>query len=646
MAPLNSSPPDDGKPVLEDGFLGISFNQAAVGLAVVALNGRWLRVNKRLCDMLQRGEDELLSTDVQTLTHPLDMRVDNANAERLLRGDIPRYEMEKRYFLPDGRTLRVLLNVSLIHGADGRPRYFFAIIQDHTRRLEMEEELRESQRLFDQLSRNSRTVLWRIDRNGIYTHLSNNAAEVHGYQPKELVGKAYYYDLCPGSERAALVAAAEEIIAERRAFRDLENPVRSKSGKIIWVSSSGIPIFDDSGNLAGYEGWETDITEMRELKNRLLRDQRLESIGLLASGIAHNLNNALTPVLLAVDLLKAGELPKDRADLVATIENCTRRGTEMVRQILSFTRGIEGNRSVTDLRGILRDLATMIGESFPKTIDFTMEVPPDLWRTTADGGRIYQVLLNLCINARDAMPDGGALRVTAENRILDNRRASGHPGAKPGPHVVLRVRDTGIGMDQETLDRLFMPFFSTKDQGKGTGLGLASSQGIVKSHGGFFEVSSEPGRGSVFAVWLPVGKAFSGAVAKSGDDGLPPAKGGETILLVDDEGPVRELASHALAVSGYRVLVACGGGDAVALYEKNKDEIDLLVTDMRMPGMDGADLIKGVRKQSPGLPVLVISGSGKTGFPVAEGRSTRFLAKPFDAPSFLRAVRGALAATD
>lgn len=499
----------DEDPVLADRLFHLSFEQAAIGMALVGLDGRWLKVNSRLCEILRRTEAEVLATDVQSITPEEDMVSDQAQADRLLRGEATRYELQKRYFLPDGSTIRVLLNVSLVRNSDGQPSHFFSQIQDITQQVETREKLAESQRLFEELSKNSRTVLWRIDGDGLYTYISELSREVHGYAPEELVGKVRYYELCPDAERAALLQAANAIIKEGRAFRDLENCVTTKQGDLIWLSTSGIPIFDAAGELIGYEGWDVDITETRALRQRIQRTQRLESIGLLASGLAHNLNNALTPVLLSVNLLKSTNLPEDARALVGTMEDGVRRSADVVGQILSFAGGSEGSRRLEDLRPVLESVTKMVHETFPDNISVRTTIDPDLHPVVVNRGQIHQVLMNLCLNARDALPEGGRIALSAGNEALAVEQAHDHPGIEPGSYVVLGVEDTGTGMDQATLSKLFVPFFTTKEPGKGTGLGLATAEGIIKAHGGFIEVASEPRRGSRFSIWLP---ALSDAV--------------------------------------------------------------------------------------------------------------------------------------
>jgi signal transduction histidine kinase len=377
----------------------------------------------------------------------------------------------------------------------------------------------------------------------------------------------------------------------------------------------------------------TDVTERKSIEAQFLRAQRMESIGTLAGGIAHDLNNVLSPILMAVDILRR-RMPDERSQkLLATLEASARRGGEMVKQILTFARGIQGDRVVLQSRHLLREVAKLIQKTFPKTIEIRTDLASDLWTVSGDATQLHQVLLNLCVNARDAMPHGGRLTLAGANAELDAHFAALHLDARPGPYVVLTVSDTGTGIPSAILERIFEPFFTTKDVGQGTGLGLSTSLAIVKSHGGFINAYSEIGRGTVFRVYLP---AASGKEREARAEGAElPTGQGELILVVEDEEAIRELARAALESGGYRVATAADGSEAVAFYARSGAEVAAVITDMRMPVMDGPATIKALRKLNPRVKVLASSGLGEEG----GGAGDELLRKPYTTRELLTAVK-------
>lgn len=389
------------------------------------------------------------------------------------------------------------------------------------------------QRLFQDLCRNSRTVYWRVDRSGLYTFITDVVQELLGYTPEELVGKVRYDELCPEEYRADLLDKANRIMAERRPFRNLENCARAKDGKLVWMSTNGIPLFDQKGEWLGYEGWDTDITERKQLEAQFLHAQRMESIGTMASGLAHNLNNALTPIPIAIAVIR--QLSQDPAVLqsLQTIEASTERCLELSRQILSFARGVPSNPRPTDPVVILENAAAMVRASFPKNIQLVVHTGRDLPRIQADASQLDQVLLNLCVNARDAMPSGGILTLSVDSTVLDSARAASSPQFRPGAYVVFTVADTGTGIAADQLHHLFVPFYTTKPSGKGTGLGLSTSHNIVHAHRGFWNVQSTPGKGSVFQFFIPI-MSSNGQPSCVESAPLPPPLTGKPVALNND----------------------------------------------------------------------------------------------------------------
>jgi len=379
-----------------------------------------------------------------------------------------------------------------------------------------------------------------------------------------------------------------------------------------------------------------DITEKKAHESRWLRAQRLDSLGGLASGIVHDLNNVLSPILMAAELLRSDPTDPDAPRWAEMIQSDAERCAAMVRQILAFVRGSDAGRASVQIRHLLADLHRMIAQTFPATVECQVTTDPELWPVSADVTQLYQVLLNLAVNARDAMPDGGRLRIEARNTTIDAAHAQLNPEASSGPHVVIRVADDGPGIPPEIVQRIFDPFFTTKAEGSGTGLGLATVLQVVRAHGGFIDLRSNPGEGTQFTVYLP-----AGTVADAGESAEVPAAlphgHNELVLVVDDEAALREITKATLESFGYRVVLAGDGAQAVARCAEHGGALALMVTDLQMPHLDGLSAIRAVRTLRPDLPVIAVSGSpdeqqavGRSGLEV-QG----ILAKPLSAAALL-----------
>jgi signal transduction histidine kinase/ActR/RegA family two-component response regulator len=399
---------------------------------------------------------------------------------------------------------------------------------------------------------------------------------------------------------------------------------------------------DEFGRLA--TGFNRMIERIRELtRERELRSQRLESLGALAGGIAHDLNNILSPLSISTFLLRSKVSDPRAQETLDTMEEVIERGGQLVKQVLSFARGIEGDRVRVDLKPALREVIGMLKETFPKSIKIKYAVAESAGAALVNPTQLSQVLMNLCVNARDAMPQGGDLEITVESARLDEHYAQLAPDAKPGRYVVISVKDTGVGIPPQVIDKIFDPFFTMKEQGKGTGLGLSTSLGIVRSHGGFINVYSEPGAGALFKVYLPA--LDDGAAATEREEQPePPAGNGELILVVDDEEPLRRVTRGMLEAFGYRVVTASDGAEACAIYRQKRHEISAVLTDMMMPVMDGAAVIAELRRLNPLLPIIASSGLAEAG-KEEQARSLgaqKFLSKPYTPASLLWALRESL----
>jgi two-component system cell cycle sensor histidine kinase/response regulator CckA len=350
-----------------------------------------------------------------------------------------------------------------------------------------------------------------------------------------------------------------------------------------------------------------DISERKEMEARFFRAQRLDSIGSMASGIAHDMNNILAPILMSAPMLRMGMSAENTERTLIAIEQSAQRGADLVKQLLTFGRGTDGARLVVNPGVLVHDMVKIVQETFPKNITVVEKVADDIWPILGDPTQLHQVLLNLCVNARDAMPRGGVLTIGIECAQFDKSLADMTPGAAPGPYVLIQVGDTGTGIAAEICDRIFDPFFTTKEIGKGTGLGLSTVVGIAKSHGGFVGLINTIGKGSVFQVFLPA--LPKGTIAVP--DGIPLAAlsgNGELIMVVDDEENIRDTIHDTLCSRGYKVVTAVDGAEATSLYALRGEEIRAVITDLDMPVMDGVMLIKVLRKLNPSVAVMVSSG--------------------------------------
>lgn len=351
-----------------------------------------------------------------------------------------------------------------------------------------------------------------------------------------------------------------------------------------------------------------DITDRKSLEQRLLRAQRLESVGLIASGIAHDLNNVLTPILLSTELLRMRYKETDDCILLEPIESAARRGSNIVQQILTFARGAEGQRMAIEPKILLKELSSLVRETFPRNISHRLNIAPDAHAVTGDPTQLHQVFLNLAVNARDAMPEGGTLTIDVRNRTVAAEELRAQPSAKPGDYVCFSIVDTGTGMTADVLDHIFEPFYTTKPRGRGTGLGLSTVHGLVRGHGGFVEVYSTLGRGSEFRVFLPMAPTATPAATTVIATTSQRKGRGEHILVADDEPAILTVAESVLRRHGFTALTAADGNEAMVLLEQHGDRIAVVVTDVMMPNLDGVRLAAEVRRRYPTLPIIAMSG--------------------------------------
>ncbi len=434
----------------------------------------------------------------------------------------------------------------------------------------------------------------------------------------------------------------QDVLAQGEWSGEVRHLTRNR--REIVVESRLTLIRDNAGLPKSILAINTDITEKKIIEAQFLRAQRMESIGTLAGGIAHDLNNILTPILMSIDALKTKTLDPQAIKMLESIGVSAKRGADIVRQVLTFARGIQGERVEIQPKHLLHDLELIIKDIFPKDIRLQLSIPEETWSIQGDPTQMHQVLLNLCLNARDAMPEGGDLRLSIENCFLDQQFAASNFQAKPGRYVKFSVIDRGTGIPPEILEKIFEPFFTTKDINKGTGLGLSTVTAIVKSHGGLINVQSEMGQGTAFHVYLPAMEAVHEAKKEASEEIQLPHGQGETILLVDDEAPILAVTSEVLQAFGYRVIHAADGAQALELYIQHQDDIALVVTDMRMPVLDGSAMIMGLTALNPAVKIIAASGLDMND-PMAKLAGTgvkHFLSKPYTPATLLKLLRAVL----
>ncbi len=497
-------------------------------------------------------------------------------------------------------------------------------------RKQTEQKIREQAALLDVAT----DAIFVRDLNDKILYWNKAAERVYDWKKSDAIGKktAELWQ----EKKISQIKLALNILVEKGSWEG-ELYQKTKSGKEIIVESRWTLLKEFENKAKSILIVNTDITQKKSLESQFLRAQRLESIGTLSSGIAHDLNNVLAPILMTAQLLES-QLHDERSKrLLPILINNAKRGANLVKQVLSFTRGMEGDRTLVQPKHLINEIKQVVRETFPKTIQVTDEIPQSLWMIPGDPTQLHQVVMNLCVNARDAMPNGGELTISATNFTVDENYAQMHLDAEVGCYMMISVNDTGIGIAPEILDRVFEPFFTTKELGKGTGLGLSTVLGIVKSHSGFIHVQSDINKGSSFQVYLPAQQVDETQEETERD--YPQGKG-ELILVVDDEDSIRDITKKSLESYNYKAITASDGIEAIALYAEHRDEISIVLTDIIMPAMDGLTTIRTLQKINPKVKIIAVSGlvSSDKIKAVSEIGIKAFLSKPYTAKQLLETI--------
>ena len=613
------------------------FDNASIGIDMMDAEGRFLQVNNALTQMLGYSGDELLNLTIFDITHPDDAESTRLHHDQMANAESAPYRLQKRYVKKDGHVVWTDVYVSSLRDSKGGHLATIGVISDITQRVAVQEE---RERLASAIEQAAEVVVI-TDGGGNIRYVNPAFEKVTGYTRSEALG------LTP-----RLLKSGEH---DKEFYKQLWNTIkrgqvwsgrlvnRRKDGRLYQEEATISPVRDSSGNIVNFVAVKRDITEHLELASQLLQAQKMEAIGTLAGGVAHDFNNVLQVAVGYSELILSDEeLPGHyRADLKKILESA-RRGADLVGRLMTFSRKTDIKPQPLNLNRRITELWKILDRTIPKMIDIQLllgEHPASIY---ADPTQIDQVLMNLTVNARDAMPEGGKLIFETANIVLDEEYAAMHLGAQPGHYVLLTVTDTGTGIDQETLGHIFEPFYTTKEVGEGTGLGLAMVYGIVQQHGGHIRCYSEVGEGTAFKIYFPA--LVADEELNETAERVIPRGGSETILLVDDEELIRDLGSRILTKAGYRVITGSDGKEALEVYRQSSDKISLVILDLIMPKMGGKKCMEEILRIDPKAKVIIASGYSESG--PARGAMSRgakgFVQKPYKMRELLTMTREVL----
>jgi two-component system cell cycle sensor histidine kinase/response regulator CckA len=603
------------------------FDQVPDGILIRGPDGAYVDVNLSLCRMLGYTRDELIGLKADDILAPGEVP-DIAAALRAIDAEFE-FHRERKFRRKDGSTFPA--DVVAANMPDGN---ILGIVRDITARKRHEARFR---RLVD--SNVQGVMFW--NSSGEILGANDAYLSIIGYTRDELLdGKIRWDAITPPEFERDDKRSAEEV-ALHGVCAPYEKEYVRKDGSRVPILI-GAASFEDAPN----EGvcFVLDLTDRKKLEKQVLRVQRMESIGTVAGGIAHDLNNVLAPILMGMEIVKESVKAKDGLEYIEMMQASAEHGADLVRQLLTFARGVEGRRVSINVVQLVADLLKVMRDTFPKSIRVHFNPPKGVWAVTGDATQIHQVLMNLCVNARDAMPGGGIITVAIENAVLDETYAMMNLDSRPGAYVKLKVEDTGEGIPPAIRERIFEPFFTTKEIGKGTGLGLSTTMGIVKSHGGFIHLYSEVGVGTKFEIYLPAATTEAAIESVAVEQTGLRRGNGELVLVVDDEEAIRKIVQATLERFGYRVLAAANGAEAVALFVQHRAEIAVVLTDMAMPVMDGPATIIALKAVDPTVRIIASSGLAPSGaMTTAVGAGVKFFVpKPYTAEAVLKTLAQAL----
>jgi PAS domain S-box-containing protein len=597
--------------------------------------------------------DEVIGRSPRFMRGPGTLSEDVMRIESAMRARKP-IRVELLNYKKDGSSFWVEVEANTTRSPSTGVEYFVFIERDVTERKKAEVARREQERSIATLFSNLPGMAYRCLNDGSWTmeFVSGGCRELTGYEPEALIGNRLksFEAIIEADDRKGVREIISRAVERGEAF-EITYRIRTREGGLKWVWERGRSVPGPDGPVRTLEGFVTDITERKLLETQVLQNQRLESIGTLAGGISHDLNNVFAPIMMAGDLLADKVPDKDATQLLNVIAASARRGAELVRQILLFARGMEGPRVAVNPSALFAEIKTFLESTLPKSIRVNFEIASGVTAISGDPVQLHQVLLNLAVNARDAMPSGGRLAFSATPSSVSASSPRPHPDAVPGDFVRIDISDTGTGIPDILKGQIFDPFFTTKGVGRGSGLGLSTARSIVKAHCGFVTFVSTEGIGTTFSIFLPTAEAgLSKPVrddsARAAAGPLPRGKG-ENILVVDDEESVRLIMRSTLESFGFRAVGAADGTEAVALFRSAPALFDMAVVDMQMPGLDGGKTILSLRHMRPELPIVAASGlaTSQNREQAAANGVRHFLEKPFSVETLIRTVHAAMAKT-
>ncbi len=622
------------------------FDASPDGVVALTADGRIIDCNASIVGALgARSTEDLIGKAAIDFIAP-DQREDAvARLREVLRVGAAR-SLEYDVVSLDGERFPVEVSANAISDEEGNPVGVVLALQDISARRASEHEVQQLNQFRHSIIDQANIWLHVLDRDLNTIVWNPAAAEMTGVSPEEALHSHFTWEVMypDPNEREAMLGTAREIIEEGRVLENHETIICTRSGGTRSISWNARRLLDAGGEPIGLLATARDVTEHKQLETQLRQAVKMEAIGRLAGGIAHDFNNMLTAILGNVQLISMRmDESDDNQRLLGEIRVAARRSADLTRQLLAFSRKQAMVPVALDLNAVIERIEPMLQRMIGEDISVLTNFDPYLGLTMADPSQTDQVLMNLVVNARDAMPDGGILTIETANAVLDESYAAGYADLQPGRYVMLSVSDTGIGMDRETQERIFEPFFTTKPEDRGTGLGLATVYGIVSQSGGHIYVYSEPGEGTVFKVYLPLLESGEAADLdeRAGSEDLT---GRETILLVEDEDIVRDLIATVLRRHGHSVLTAPDADEALEIAAGYDGQIDIMVTDVVMPGDSGPELARAMAQIRPEMPVLFISGYAEN-MVARQGvlqEGVHYLQKPFDPEKLLRKIRAVL----